>query len=226
MPTVADSIISFFLSVKEPYPLPSGVETMNPYVNQEVRDCISVFYTRYYNDTTARVGVFGINPGRHGAGITGISFTDPVSLAEECGIPNSLGTHRELSSIFIYDAIRAFGGLQAFTSSFYLSALSPLGFIKDGINYNFYDDKLFAKQMEEYMHGCMLRQLQHPLRTDVAICLGTGKLFAAFSALNKRHSYFGHIIPLEHPRYILQYKRKSVAAYLQKYVEVFSSCVF
>lgn len=33
--------------------------------------------------------ILGINPGRFGAGTTGIAFIDPIRLENECGINNS-----------------------------------------------------------------------------------------------------------------------------------------
>src|SRR5689334_15666396 len=135
----ADNAISFYSSLRLTTPLPDGVEILNPYVIPEVRECVARFYHKFFNDSMSRVGVFGINPGRHGGGLTGLSFTDPVALREQCGIPNNLGDRRELSSDFVYRAVNAFGGVGPFYSGFYLSALCPLGFTRGGLNYNFYD---------------------------------------------------------------------------------------
>ncbi len=59
---------------------PRGVEVLNPYLDDEVMKLCKIFYDKYYNDDRGRVFIVGINPGRFGAGITGIPFTDPVVL--------------------------------------------------------------------------------------------------------------------------------------------------
>jgi hypothetical protein len=40
----------------------------------------SSFYQKYYADNKKRSLIIGINPGRFGAGVTGIPFTDPIRL--------------------------------------------------------------------------------------------------------------------------------------------------
>ena len=86
----------------------------------------------------------GINPGRFGAGLTGIPFTDPKRLESECQI-GILGkqTH-EPSSVFIYEMIHAYGGAEAFYRDFYINSICPLGFTSINSygkekNYNYYD---------------------------------------------------------------------------------------
>ena len=38
--------------------------------------------------------------------------------------------------------------------------------------------------------------------------------------LNKEHNFFKEIYPLEHPRYIMQYKTKQKEEYVKKFVEI------
>lgn len=107
---------------------------MNPYRNPEVRQYVKRFLQRYYSDNRRRIAVFGINPGRFGAGITGITFTDPVALETLCGILNDLPKKREPSSVFVYAFAERFGGPAKLFRDFFLTAVSPLGFTKDGRN--------------------------------------------------------------------------------------------
>ena len=51
---------------------------------------VETFFYKFYNDTNPRHLIFGINPGRFGAGTTGINFTAPKQLKEICGIDHSL----------------------------------------------------------------------------------------------------------------------------------------
>ncbi len=43
------------------------------------------FYYKYYNDSNKRKFIIGINPSRHGAGVTGVPFTDTKRLDNVCG---------------------------------------------------------------------------------------------------------------------------------------------
>lgn len=56
------------------------------------------------------------------------------------------------------------------------------------------------------------------MRTDLACCIGTGKNFAFFSKLNEEHGFFRRIIPLEHPRFVMQYRYKRLEEYIGKYL--------
>jgi len=79
---------------------------MNPYKALGIRNYVESFFRKYFSDNNKRVFVFGINPGRFGAGLTGITFTDPVALAEFCGIQNNLPQNRELLNFhYLMDAM-------------------------------------------------------------------------------------------------------------------------
>ena len=156
--------------------------------------------------------------------MTGLSFTDPVILREVCGIQNTLGTKRELSAEYVWSVIADYGGAERFFGDFFLTALCPLGFVQQKeaseINYNFYDDKALFQAVKPFMVETMRGQIAMGLRQDVAICFGTGKLHSAFEAINKEYGFFERILPLEHPRFIMQYRRKELEAYRRKYLDV------
>jgi hypothetical protein len=113
---------------------------MFPYSDQTVMQVTSAFYRKFFGDTSQRVFLIGINPGRFGGGTTGIPFTDPVSLEKQCGITNPFPKRRELSAEFVEALIERFGGPGDFYRTFFITAVSPVGFTKDGKNYNYYDD--------------------------------------------------------------------------------------
>ena len=68
------------------------------------------FFEKFYSDNNPRRLLLGINPGRFGAGITGVNFTAPKQLKENCGIDHAWKKSSELSAEFIYDMITAYGG--------------------------------------------------------------------------------------------------------------------
>src|SRR5215204_6771760 len=149
--TQANAILHFYKQLEPKFDLGEDIQIMNPFNNGEVWKLVQLFYKKFYNDAHRRIFIFGINPGRFGGGITGIPFTDPVRLKEVCGIDSDLPKKAELSSLFIYAVIEAYGGPAAFYRHFYITALSPLGFTKNGLNLNYYDDKELLKDSEPYI---------------------------------------------------------------------------
>jgi hypothetical protein len=145
MITFADKIIAFNEQLDFHGLLPNGINIMNPFRDDKnIMSISSGFYRKYYNDKDSRYLILGINPGRFGAGVTGIPFTDPKRLIEKCGLEFHGELKHEPSSVFVYEVIDAFGGAEAFYRKFYINAVCPLGFtdIKpDGkeVNYNYYD---------------------------------------------------------------------------------------
>lgn len=191
---------------------------MNPYLEPDVRRSMRAFLDKFFADNRERTLVLGINPGRFGAGITGVTFTDPVALADFCGIPNNLPRRRELSSVFIYDMIARFGGPDAFYGKFFLTAISPLGYTRDGLNLNYYDEPALTKAVTPFIVDSLERQIALGCRRDVAYVLGFGANRKYLEKLNAEHGFFDRIVALEHPRWILQYRRKKVDFYLGRYV--------
>lgn len=194
---------------------------MNPYRDERIRGYVHAFLQRYFDDDEPRVLVFGINPGRFGAGITGVTFTDPVALADFCGIANELPRRRELSSVFIYDFIERFGGVGSFYRRFFLTAMSPLGFTRGGKNLNYYDAPELARAITPFISRSIERQIALGGRRDHAIVLGKGANMKFMQRLNAERGFFGELHALEHPRPIMQYRRRQLDKYLTMYVDVF-----
>lgn len=197
--------------------LPKGVELLNPFKSPEVWRVNEIFYRQFYNDTHDRIFLFGINPGRLGAGLTGIPFTDPVNLDRYAGIKNELLPKAELSSDFIYRMINSMGGPSDFFNHFFITAVCPLGFMKNGINMNYYDDKSLLEAVEPFIIRSLKRQLEFGCRREVAFVIGEGKNMDMFSRWNDQYSFFDRLIALPHPRFIMQYKRKQIQDYLVRY---------
>jgi hypothetical protein len=138
--TFAARVIEFYRQLRPPRLDGLGVQALLPYRVLQARACTDLFYGKYFKDTSPRVFLIGINPGRFGAGTTGVPFTDPVSL-EKIGIPNPFPKRRELSAVFIESLIEQWGGPEKFYQTFFITAASPVGFTKNGKNYNYYDDR-------------------------------------------------------------------------------------
>jgi hypothetical protein len=54
--------------------------------------------------------------------------------------------------------------------------------------------------------------------TSVCYCLGEGDNFRFLCQLNDEKKFFKRIVPLSHPRFIMQYRRKKVADYIADYL--------
>lgn len=193
---------------------------MNPYSEPEVRGYLRAFLTKYFADDRPRTAILGINPGRFGAGVTGITFTDPVAMADDCGIPNHLPRKRELSSIYVYDVIRRMGGPADFYQRFLLSAICPLGFTRDGVNLNYYDDRKLERAVLPFIVSSVEQHLHLGCARDHVVILGSGKNAQFFRRLNEEHGWFGTVHALDHPRFIMQYRRKRLEEYLNIYADL------
>ena len=219
--TQADAILEFYRKLRPRFALPAGISIMNPYQDPEAQAVASQFYQKYYGDSRPRWWIFGINPGRHGAGVTGVPFTDPIRLLERCGIANNWKKQAELSSLFVYQMIDAYGGVSEFYGNYFITALSPLGYVRDGKNLNYYDDKELLRDCEPFMIACIRKQLATMPTYETCYCLGEGENYKYFSRLNAVHGFFKEIVPLPHPRFIMQYRRKRVGEYAEMYVSRF-----
>lgn len=219
-PTFADHVIEFHRNLITPNHLPEGIEWINNFEAKETWNCFSEFFSTYFSDYNKRLYLFGINPGRFGAGLTGVGFTDPVYLEERCHVSNPFHKKHELSSHFIYRMIEAYGTVDSFYDHHYITAMSPMGLMAKGKNYNYYDDPITLKMVEPYIIDCISRQLQFGAITDRAICIGKGRNYKYFSELNQHQGWFDTIIPLPHPRWVMQYNRKDIDKYVDEYLRV------
>lgn len=220
--TFASKVIEFNENLKFSGKLPEGFQVLNPYLdNPETMVVMKEFYHKYYNDSLQRKFIIGINPGRHGAGVTGVPFTDTKRLESVCGITMKSANTHEVSSVFIYDMIADYGGPERFYKDIYINSPFPLAIVrktKNGwLNANYYDDKALFESVKDFMIDSLQKHISLHLDTSEVFILG--KKNAEFiSKLNKEAGLFGKMTVLEHPRYIQQYKSKEKQLYIDKYI--------
>jgi hypothetical protein len=245
---LSEKLIHFYQSLRPPKNLPKGIEILFPQRDPQVIELIKKFFEKYFNDTKPRHLMLGINPGRYGAGITGVNFTAPRQLKENCQIDHHLGLTSELSAEFIYDMIAAYGGVKEFYQDWFIGSVCPLGFVKrpspgtfkktvtipgpskggDAVpvlsgkreekNINYYDDKKLLTAVTPFIVDCINKQVAIGFNTEKCICIGGEKNFKFLSGLNKEYKWFKEIVPLPHPRFILQYRRKEKEQYIHQYL--------
>ena len=161
----------------------------------------------------------GINPGRYGAGITGINFTAAKQLKEYCGIESPFNGS-ELSAELIYAMIWAFGGVKEFYQKIFIGSVCPLGFVQNGKNLNYYDNKELLKTIQPFIVKSISDLVTLNMDDRICICIGGEKNFHYLSLLNQGHQWFKEIISVPHPRFIMQYKRKFLQDYIKLYLDV------
>jgi len=218
--TFAKQILDFYFSLPKELPLPNGVETIYPYDNPETKEVMQTFFNKYYDDTNPRTYLIGINPGRLGSGITGIGFTDAYHLEKYCDIPNSFDKRVEISAAFMFEVIEAYGGVEKFYADNFFTTVMPLGLLKNGKNYNYYDDKETQESLEPFITETLLKQMSFPQAKPRIICIGQGKNLKYLQAFNKKHNCFESIDVVPHPRWVMQYRRKEKEKYIGVYLEV------
>lgn len=222
MENLADKIIEFNKNLTYNGKLPEDFMVLNPYLdNPETLEVMQRFYHKFYNDSLQRKFLVGINPSRHGAGVTGVPFTDTKRLESVCGIAmNSARTH-EVSSVFVYDMIAEYGGAEAFYKDIYINSPFPLAIVRKSkgswINANYYDDKALFNDVKDFMINSLKKHIS--LNIDTSEVFIMGKKNADFiSKLNQEADLFKKMTVLEHPRYIQQYKSKEKQLYIDKYI--------
>ena len=200
-------------------PLLTGYRFMNPFANGVALEISGEFYHKYYHDSRPRKMILGINPGRHGAGRTGVPFTDSKRLEEVLEIdPKGLQTH-EPSAVFVYKLIALWGGATSFYDSFYINSPLPLGLLRINqrgrpVNCNYYDSKPLQERTLPFIMQSMNSYLEMAIQREVAWVWGKGKNYLFLARLNSQYHWFKRLIPLPHPRYVVQYKSKETDSYL------------
>ena len=218
--TFAKQILDFYFSLPKELTLPNGVEPIYTFNNLETKEVMQQFFHKYYNDTKPRTYLVGINPGRLGSGITGIGFTDAYHLENVCGIANSFDKRVEISAALMFEVMEAYGGLEKFYGDFFFTTTMPLGLLKEGKNYNYYDDKETQESLEPFITETLLKQMSFPQAKPHIICIGQGKNLKYLQAFNKKHNCFESIEVVPHPRWVMQYRRKEKEKYIQVYLDV------
>lgn len=220
--TFGQSVIDYFLNLDTQWKLPKEFELIKPFGREETVDVFTKFYEKYFDDNNKRVLILGINPGRHGAGVTGIPFTDPIILNNMCSISNEMKQRHELSAIYVYQFIQAFGGVESFYNQFYINSVCPLGFLTNGINCNYYDDKALYEAVKPRIIAGLKAQVDFGCRTDVVISLGKGKNEKFLSKINEEIGLFDEIRAIPHPRWVMQYRRKTMEEFIDQAILLFN----
>jgi hypothetical protein len=201
------------------------INQYNNFNKDNIEKLTKEFYKKYYDDNKKRRLIIGSNPSRRGTVLTGIPFENISHLKENAGIMINGFNFTQNSNNFLYDVINEYGGCKKFYSEFYMNFVFPLGISKannkgNEINCNYYDEKKLIKELYDYILDSIKDILKINIDTSICYCIGSGENYKFLLKINNEFNYFKKIIPLEHPRYIMQYNSKREKYYLQKYLNV------
>ena len=227
--TFAKKILRFNETIsKERFEMPDGYSTINPFSGKNgavIRKLTTKFYHKFYEDNYTRHIILGSTPSRFSSAITGIPFEDYKYLQQEMGISLEGVRINRSSSDFLMDVIDAYGGREKFYRDFYMNFVCPVGIVKvsskgSETNCNYYENKKIENAMYSFIIRTIKSQLTFGIDTTVCFCIGSGGNYKFLSEVNRVYKFFNMIIPLEHPRFIMQYNAKRKDEFLEKYVQL------
>ena len=225
--TFAEQILEFNKKLSNlSFDLPAGFRAVNPF-NGEKKELVNkvstAFYQKYYNDVHSRRLILGSSPARRGSAVTGVPFEDAGHLQNITGIFIDKFYINKSSSGFLYDVIRKYGGCKQFYSDFYMNFVCPIGIVRinskgNEVNCNYYENKELQEVLYPFIISTINSQIGFGIDTTVCYCIGSGENYQFLFKINKEHNFFNKIVPLEHPRFIMQYNAKHKDIYLEKYI--------
>lgn len=211
---------------KESIKVPEGFKIINPYKEGQfdtIQKVSTLFYKKYYNDDNKRRLILGSSPARRGTAVTGVPFEDAKHLQNTTGIFIDKFYVNKTSSDFLYDVMERYGGCEKFYSDFYMNFVCPLGIVRTNskgneVNCNYYENRQLQDALYPFIVDSIKKILSFGIDTSICYCIGSGENYTFLSKLNEKHKLFKKIIPLEHPRFIMQYNSKNKNNYLEKYL--------
>lgn len=219
MQTWAAFLWQYYTRLQPPNTLPNGITWLHPQGEPAVQETMQCFFRKYFDDTHTRILMLGINPGRFGAGVTGVNFSAPRQLTDPCGIEHPFGNQSELSAEFIYEMIAAYGGPEAFYRDVFIGSVCPLGFVQHGKNLNYYDDKALLAAVAPFITNSIAQLVNFRVHRHRCICIGGEKNYRHLAAWNQQHGWFTEIVPVPHPRFVMQYRRRQKQAFIDQYLQ-------
>lgn len=228
--TFADKVISFNEELSKSYPkLPDGYNIINPFNGDQkelVKQVSNSFYQKYYTDTAPRRLILGSSPARRGTAVTGVPFEDAAHLQNITGIFIDKFYINKSSSGFLYDVMEEYGGCDRFYANFYMNFVCPLGIVRTNskgkeVNCNYYENKKLQESLYPFILDTIRTQIQLGIDTSVCYCIGSGENYTFLDKMNNEFNFFEKIIPLEHPRFIMQYNSNKKEIFLEKYIDAF-----
>jgi hypothetical protein len=178
----------------------------------ENKNNIVAFHNRYIQPNSPRIVMCGINPGRRGAGITGIPFIDTLSLSKL--VPDVNNPKSEKSAKFFFSIIEEIG-ISEFYRNVHVTNMSWLGFYKldsgKNVNYNSLPVEIQNVLIDKFVEEMQL------IKPDIIIPMGDIVHWELLNLERKKRINAKIEQRLYHPASLLVNK-KSYIDLLKKYI--------
>lgn len=107
-----------------------------------------------------------------------------------------------------------------------MNFVCPLGIVKINsngkeVNCNYYENKKLQEALYPFIIDSIRSQIKFGMDTSVCYCIGSGENYNFLSKINEMYNFFKEIIPLEHPRFIMQYNSTRKDEFINKYLNAF-----
>ena len=196
--------------------VPSGYQILNPFEGteqQKIKVRADLFYQHFYHDKNLRKIIIGSSPARRGSALTGIPFEDSDRIAKITGMKTEN-----------YHIQKGSGNIKKFYSTFYMTFVCPVGIEKRSdkgrlMNVNYYENRKLLLSLQTTIIESLKMQLDFGIDNSICYCIGSGENYKYLTRLNSEFRFFERIIPLEHPRFIMQYNSNEIEFYLKKYLD-------
>jgi uracil-DNA glycosylase len=175
---------------------------------EEGQAAIDAFWNTYYPEGPPRTVICGLNPGRFGAGQTGIPFMDFLSLSQL--LPGIQRLDSERSAGFIFRVVQAYGA-EAFFQRFYVTNVASVGFLRDGKNLNY---PALPEQALEIVERNFLAEMEI-VKPERIISLGREVHRTVLKLLGDRVECESC---LPHPAWVATYRSASMGEWVGRYV--------
>ena len=186
----------------------------------ENKDHIIEFHKRFVQPNSPKIVLCGINPGRFGAGRTGIPFIDFDSLSEM--LPNIKNHESEKSAKFFFSVVKAFGE-EEFYKNFHVTNISWYGFYQlDKMKNVNYDDKRINTEIAIFLIDKFVEEM-NLIQPDIIIPLSKN-VYYELESLKEMGKIQAKIGPrLNHPGSPIVSKNKNL--WKDIYVQTLTNCL-
>lgn len=200
MRNIVEDYFEFYKSFSEKYT--EVLKSINIGILSEFLDNknnIIDFHKKYVQPNSPKIVMCGINPGRRGAGITGIPFIDTNSLSRM--LPGISNPKSEKSAKFFFSIIEEFG-INEFYKNVHVTNMSWFGFYKldNGTNVNY---NSLPEEIQNILIDKFVEEMNF-IKPDVIIPIGdivNWELLYNLKVKKRINAEIGH--RLYHPAYRL-----------------------
>jgi hypothetical protein len=223
MRTIAQEYFDFYEIFKEKYSetlRSRNIKILSDFIDN--KNNIIEFHKKYIEPNSPKIVICGINPGRNGAGLTGIPFIDFESLSNM--LPGIKENDWEQSAKFFFSVVQGFG-IEIFYKNFHVTNISWFGFsrIDKSKNVNYFE-KDISTEIAIYLIDKFVEEMDL-INPDYIIPLSKTVLYE-LENLKKQKKIRAEIgTCLNHPSWVVAYRRKDLSTWRQKYIDTFSKYI-